>query len=103
MAMNGIMTARDEGIPILTVVLNNSALGWVKHGQGNRTIASTFAEMSFAEIAKAMGVNGIRVERPEEIAGALRDALGSGQPTVVDVVTSFEPSFRDVTSPLTKG
>ncbi len=103
MAMNGIMTARDEDIPILTVVLNNSALGWVKHGQGNRTIASTFAEMSFAEIAKAMGVNGIRVERPEEIAGALRDALGSGQPTVVDVVTSFEPSFRDVTSPLTKG
>ncbi len=50
-----------------------------------------------------MGVGGIRVEQPGEIAGALREALASGQPTVVDVVTSFEPSFRDVTSPLTQG
>jgi acetolactate synthase I/II/III large subunit len=100
MAINGLMTARDEKIPIVTVVLNNSALGWVKHGQGNRPIASTFADMDFAAIARAMGCRGIRVERAEEIAPALREALGRGEPTVVDVVTSFRPSFRDVTSPL---
>ena len=29
--------------------------------------------------------------------------LAGDRPTVVDVVTSFEPSFRDVTSPLTQG
>ena len=103
MAINAIMTARDENIPIVSVILNNSALGWVKHGQGNRTINSTFADMNFAEIAKAMGVNGIRVEKPGEIGAALKEALASGQPTVVDVVTSFEPSFRDVTSPLAAG
>jgi len=100
MAINGLMTARDEKIPIVTVVLNNSALGWVKHGQGNRPLASTFADMDFAAIARAMGCRGIRVERAEEIAPALREALGRGEPTVVDVVTSFRPSFRDVTSPL---
>ena len=100
MAMNGLMTARDENIPIVVVILNNSALGWVKHGQGNRTIASTFEETNYAEIAKAMGCRGIRVEQPEALAGALRLALGANEPIVVDVVTSFEPSFRDVTSPL---
>ena len=100
MAISGLMTARDEKIPIVAVVLNNSALGWVKHGQGNRPIASTFADMDFAAIARAMGCRGIRVERAEEIAPALREALGRGEPTVVDVVTSFRPSFRDVTSPL---
>jgi acetolactate synthase-1/2/3 large subunit len=100
MAINGLMTARDEKIPIVTVVLNNSALGWVKHGQGNRPIASTFADMDFAAIARAMGCRGIRVEHAEEIAPALREALGRGEPTVVDVVTSFRPSFRDVTSSL---
>ena len=103
MAMNGLMTARDENIPVVIIVLNNSALGWVKHGQGNRTIASTFTEMNFAKIAQAMGCNGIRVEKPDQIAGALNDALGSDAPTVVDVVTSFGPSFRDVTSSLTAG
>ena len=103
MAMNGIMTARDENIPIVTVILNNSTLGWVKHGQGNRTIASTFAEMDYAAVARAMGVKGIRVEQPGDIAGALREALGAGVPTVVDVVTAFDGlSFRDVTSALTQ-
>lgn len=104
MAINGILTAKDENIPIVTVILNNGALGWVKHGQGNRTIASTFAETNYADVAKAMGVNGIRVEQPGEIGGALREALASGQPTVVDVVTAFDGlSFRDVTSELTQG
>lgn len=104
MAMNGIMTARDENIPIVTVVLNNSALGWVKHGQGNRALNSSFSDMNFAEIAKAIGVNGIRVEQPAAIAGALQEALASGRPTVVDVVTAFDGlSFRDVTSELAQG
>lgn len=104
MAMNGIMTARDENIPIVTVILNNSTLGWVKHGQGNRTINSTFSEMNFAEIAKAIGVNGIRVEQPAAIAGAIEEALASDKPTVVDVVTAFDGlSFRDVTSALAQG
>jgi len=102
MAINGLMTARDENIPIVVVILNNSALGWVKHGQGNRPIASSFAEMNFAEIAMAMGCNGIRVEKPDELADALKQALASDKPTVVDVVTSFKQSFRDVTSPLTE-
>lgn len=100
MSINGLMTARDENIPIVMVILNNSALGWVKHGQGNRTINSTFSVMNFAEIAKSMGCNGIRVEQASQIGPALKAALASGQPTVVDVVTSFKPSFRDVTSPL---
>jgi len=102
MALNGLMTAIDEDIPIVVVTLNNSALGWVKHGQGNRTIASTFAEMNFADVAKSIGCRGIRVEKPDEIAGALKEALSGNRPTVVDVVTSFKPSFRDVTSPLAK-
>ena len=103
MALNGLMTARDENLPIAVVVLNNSALGWVKHGQGNRPIASTFAEMDFAAIAEAMGCTGIRVEEPAALGDALAQALAADRPTVVDVVTSFKPSFRDVTSPLLQG
>ena len=101
MAMNGIMTARDENIPIVVVVLNYSALGWVKHGQGNRTINSSFSDMNFADVAKAIGVNGIRVEQPAAIAGAIEEALAARKPTVVDVVTAFDGlSFRYVTAAL---
>jgi len=42
--------------------------------------------LDFAQIAQAFGVRGQRVERPEELGGALRSALRSGEPSLVDVV-----------------
>ena len=100
MAMNGLITAHEQNIPIVVVVFNNSALGWVMHGQGKRVIASEFKKMNYAEIAKAMGCQGIRVEEPGQISTALAQALEGNKPTVVDVVTSLKTSFRDVTSRL---
>jgi acetolactate synthase-1/2/3 large subunit len=100
--MNGLMTAREENLPITVVVLNNQALGWVKHGQRDRPIACDFAAFDHAAIARAMGCEGIRVEEPVELGPALRRALDSGQPTVVDVRTSLEETFERVTSPLTR-
>jgi len=47
-----------------------------------------------------MGCAGYRVEHPEELAPALAQALAGGQPAVVDVITSPDLTFRDVTSPL---
>src|SRR5207237_10414627 len=70
-AMNGLMTAIEERIPIVNVVFNNGALGWVLHGQGERPIASQFAPFDHAAIARAMGCEGIRVERPEELRPAI--------------------------------
>jgi acetolactate synthase-1/2/3 large subunit len=99
-AMNGMMTAVEQRIPIVTVVFNNSALGWVLHGQGERRIASEFAPFDHAAIARAMGCDAYRVERPSDLQPAIRDALDGGRPAVVDVATSLKETFRKVTSPL---
>jgi len=99
-ALNGMMTARDENIPIVTVVFNNAMLGWVRHGQGTRPIASKFAEYDHAAIGRAMGCEGIRVERAADLPEAIGRAIASGRPTIVDVVTSGDPTFRDVQTPL---
>jgi acetolactate synthase-1/2/3 large subunit len=99
-AMNGLMTAVQERIPIVVAVFNNSALGWVRHGQGDRPIASQFADFDHAAIARAIGCEAVRVERAEELDDALAGALAADRPTVVDVVTSDRPTFRDVTSHL---
>ena len=101
-ALNGMMTARDENIPIVCVVMNNGMLGWVRHGQGDRPVASQFAAYDHAAIARAIGCHGIRVERPDELPGALAKALASGGPTVVDVVTGSDLTYNDVMSPLAK-
>jgi acetolactate synthase-1/2/3 large subunit len=98
MTMNGLMTGIEQDIPIIVVVFNNKALGWVLHGGG--PFAAEFAEFDHAAIARAMGCNGVRVTEPAALSTALREALNARVPTVIDVRTSLAQSFADITSPL---
>ena len=101
MSMNGMMTALEQDIPIVTVVFNNKALGWVLHGGG--PFAAEFRDFDFAAIARAMGCGGVRVSEPDRLGPAIREAIASRQPTVIDVVTSLDDiSFAEITSPLAK-
>jgi len=98
MTMNGLMSALEHKIPIIVVVFNNHALGWVYHGGG--PFAAEFNDFDHAAIARAIGCNGVRVSDPADLAEAIQAAVRSDLPTVIDVVTSLDVSFRDVTSPL---
>ena len=98
MTMNGLMTAIEQDIPIVVVIFNNRALGWVYHGGG--PFAAEFKDFDHAAIARAMGCRGERVEDPARLGPALQEAVTSRQPTVIDVRTSLKTSFADVTSPL---
>jgi acetolactate synthase-1/2/3 large subunit len=100
MTMNGMMTALEHDIPIITVVFNNNALGWVLHGSG--PFAAEFKDFDHAAIARAMGCRGVRVEEPQALGPALAEALAARQPTVLDVRTSLAVTFADVTSELAK-
>ncbi len=100
--LNGLMTAREENLPITVVLLNNQALGWVLHGQKDRQIASRFAAFDHAAMARAMGLDGVRVERPEDVAPAIAAAVGNGRTTVIEVMTSLDETFEKVMSPLVR-
>lgn len=100
MTMNGLMTAIESDLPIVTVIFNNQALGWSLHSRG--PFAAEFQDFDHAAIARGMGCEGIRIEDPDEIGPALRKAVASKRPTVIDVRTSLAVSFDDLTSPLAK-
>jgi acetolactate synthase I/II/III large subunit len=93
--LSELETAARRGIKTVTVVNNNSALGQCLPGveqaygkrSGNPSDLMRFRNVDFTLIAKAMGCQGIRVERPEEIGPALKTALAADAPVVVDVVT----------------
>ena len=90
-------TARRHRIHTVTVVNNNNGLSQgiedVHRMYGDRpgdpTELYRFEPVSFAQIARDMGCFGVRVERPEEIAPALRQALAANAPAVVEVMTDF--------------
>src|SRR5262245_32541794 len=105
MTMNALFTAAQYHIPVVTVVLNNSVLGWVKDGQrrrGNRFIASELGRQDYARIAQAMGCVGIRVETVKELVAELDRVAGAKEPVVLDVVTTEDAPFWQVQSPFAK-
>jgi acetolactate synthase-1/2/3 large subunit len=97
MMFGEIETARRMGLTFTVVIVNNAASGYVKalqhlvYGPGSYH-ASDLAETNYAEAARALGCNGIRVERPDQLAGALVSAKASVGPTVVDVVVTRDPA-----------
>jgi acetolactate synthase-1/2/3 large subunit len=71
-------TAVRYNVPVVAVVLNNRS--WA---QPRDTLTEP---VDFSKVAKAFGGFGARVEHPENIADALKEAFDSGKPAIIDVV-----------------
>ncbi len=95
MSVYALSTAMQYKLPIVCVVLNDSALGMVRHHQGNQLIASEFIQTDHAAIARGFGAYGVQVNDSRDLAQALHDAQASGLPAVVDVITDQGPTPDD--------
>ena len=76
-------------LPVTLIVLNNAGFGWIKAGQkmvGEKYYSVDFSDTNHAAIAQAYGMSARRVEDPQELADALREALASSSPFLLDVV-----------------
>ncbi len=97
MVVGDLETAKRLALDFVVVVVNNAASGYVKalqhlvYGAGKH-ISADLNEVDFARVAEAFGCTGIRVENPAELAGALRTALATRGPVVVDVVVTRDPA-----------
>jgi acetolactate synthase-1/2/3 large subunit len=94
-----IETAVRWNIAAVTVVNNNSSGNQSKRGfdrayGGEQTAKGrelwTYTNVDFARVATDIGALGIRVERPGDFSKALNEALKSGRPAIIDVVTDIE-------------
>ncbi len=94
-----VETAVRWKINSVTLVNNNSSGNQSKRGfdrvyGGKQTEQGrelwTYTKVNFARIAEEMGALGIRVEKPDEIAPALKRAFAADRPVVIDVVTDIE-------------
>lgn len=91
-------TVRRWNIPVVVVINNNSAFG--QGLERTRAIYAgsnyspdeviRFGPTDFAAIARAFGVEGMRIERPDEVKDAIEHAIALNKPVVVDVVTDAE-------------
>jgi len=85
-----LTVAVEQQLPVTYVVLNDSGLGMVRHGQllgGAEPIAHEITPVRFDELARACGAAGRRVESQAELESLERGWLASdeGGPCVIDV------------------
>lgn len=90
MLLGELLTVRRHGLPIKTVVFNNSSLGMVKLEmlvEGLPSFGTDHDPIDYATIAAGVGIPSLRIERPEELRDGLAKALATDGPVLVDVVT----------------
>ncbi len=90
MNIQELSTAIQHNAPVKVVLCNNGYMGMVRQWQqlnhGNRLSHSWNAALpDFVALAKAFGWHAVRVDRPEELAGALAESLAYDGPSFVDV------------------
>ncbi len=99
MSMVEIMTAVRHNIPITAVVFHNRQWGAEKKNQvdfyGRRFVAGELdGGENYAEMAKAMGAEGIRVDEIDNVGAALTDAINAqmnqGKTTVIEIMCTQE-------------
>lgn len=89
--MNGqeITVAAQEQLTVIFVVLNDAALGMVKHGQrlaGAERVAFELPQIDYARMAESMGIPGHVIRSPEDFQALDMEAiLGRQGPTMLDV------------------
>jgi len=88
-------TAAREKLPILSILLNNSAMAIELDVMPEATERYRATDISgdYAALARALGGYGERIERPDEIAAAIRRGIAAteeGRPALLEFITARE-------------
>ncbi|WP_108610755.1 thiamine pyrophosphate-binding protein [Aminobacter sp. MSH1] len=101
-----LCTAVEYDLPAVWVIWNNYAWGAIRDLQlgafGGREIGTSFRNSDngqpynpdFAALAKSCGVDGIKVSRSSDFAGALEHAIASNKPYVIDL--EVDPNVKPI-------
>jgi pyruvate dehydrogenase (quinone) len=91
MMMGDFLSLAQLALPVKVVVYDNSSLAFVAiemMAGGFLDTGTDLKNPSFAAMANAVGIKGIRVEESSDVEGALREAFAHPGPALVDVVTA---------------
>jgi pyruvate dehydrogenase (quinone) len=93
MLMGDLLSLKQLNLPVKLVVFNNSSLAFVElemKAAGILDYATELQNPNFADIARAAGLFGVRVEDPGELQESVKRALEYDGPALIDVVTARE-------------
>ncbi len=104
MNMNELATASRYNIPVIEVILNNHVLGMVRQWQTlfyDQRYSNTILndKVDYVKVAEALGARGIRVTSNEELGPALKEAMESDGPVVIECVIDCDDKVWPMVAP----
>ena len=99
MNLNELSTVERYGLPIITILFNNGALGMVRQWQ-TLTCDGRYSETTldrgpdFVKLAEAYGLTGRRVTNAQDFEDALKAAIASGRAAVIDCAIGTDELVR---------
>jgi acetolactate synthase I/II/III large subunit len=83
-----LATAVAYDVQVKVAIFNNGYLGMVRQWQelfyDRRYSATKLSEINFVKLADAFSAHGIRVDSPNEVAPAIKEALSVPKPVIID-------------------
>jgi acetolactate synthase-1/2/3 large subunit len=94
-------TAARHRLPVVVIVGNDRGWGMERNIQAgtagpDRVVGCELGDARYGDMARALGCDGEQVEKADDVGPAIRRALESGRPTLLDVRT------RGLASPITE-
>jgi benzoylformate decarboxylase len=91
-SIQSLWSAADLQLPMTIVIVNNGGYAalseFTAHFNIKQLIGTKLPGLDFVGLAKAMACDGARVERADDLAPALQNALQSPGPFVLDVAVT---------------
>ncbi len=106
-----LATSYEYSLPVVSIIMNNKSLLIERELMERKYGRSAFVDYkrhkdnaawgpNYSQIAEAMGAKSVRVEQPQDLVSAVRKAVDSGEPYVVDVdIDATKPGYRSVWYP----
>src|SRR5699024_1964349 len=101
MSLHEVSTAVEQNMLVIACAFNTRSCASEKKVQvdfyDNRFIGADMEAPEFAEVAKSMGALGFTIEKPEDIAPAVKEVLEKRKPAVLNIYvdgTQLAPPFR---------
>lgn len=90
MTMGDFSTAVKYALPITVIIYNNHSYHFIELEQMKEGVAQCYTKLvnpDYALLAKAFGGEGFSVTQPEQLEPAIKAALASNKPCIIDVQT----------------
>jgi len=82
-------TIRKYNMPIVSVVMNDSAWNMIRAGQAmaGEVYGTDLPSQDYAKVAQSYGIDGVRITKKEDVGPEFKKAFESGKPALLDIVT----------------